>query len=133
MANTDRLVRLRDFLAEGAGAPFTWGERDCALWASDWIKAERGNDPAERLRGTYGSALACARLLNDAGGLVALSAQLAARAGLIETDHPEAGDVGVLELSIGTFLAIRTREGWAVKASDGLAIRPGAATKAWAV
>ncbi len=74
MASTDRLTRLRAFLAEGAGAPFVWGERDCALWACDWIKAERGNDPAERLRGTYGSALACARLLNDAGGLVALSA-----------------------------------------------------------
>lgn len=131
--NLDRRARLRTFLAEGARLPFVWGERDCALWACDWIKAERGVDPAEALRGTYRSDRACARLLRAMGGLPALAADLAARAGILETDTPEAGDVGVIELPIGTYLALSTGAGWAIKAADGIVVSPARPTKVWAI
>lgn len=133
MANTDRRARLRAFLAEGAGAPFVWGERDCALWACDWIRSERGVDPAAALRGTYASGLACARLLRGAGGLPVLASDLAARAGIIETDTAEAGDVGLIETRDGAYLAVCTGEAWAIKASDGLAVAPARPIKVWAI
>ena len=129
----DRRDRLRAFLREGAALPFVWGGRDCALWACDWILAERGIDPAADLRGTYASGLACARLLRDAGGLPALAGRLAARAGIIETDSPEAGDVGVIETKIGAYLAVSTGAAWAIKAADGIAFTPARPARMWAV
>ncbi|MFY9292684.1 MAG: hypothetical protein WAP03_18620 [Methylorubrum rhodinum] len=129
----DRLLRLDAFLRDAVHLPFVWGERDCSLWACDWIRAERGVDPAEALRGTYASRLACARLLREAGGLPALAGTLAAQAGLIEIDTAEAGDVGVIELPTAAYLALSTGTRWAFKAADGLAVAPARPIRMWAV
>ncbi|MBA9071621.1 hypothetical protein FHR71_005407 [Methylobacterium sp. RAS18] len=133
MAGVDRLVRLGAFLREGAGLPFVWGERDCSLWPCEWIKAERGIDPAEHLRGTYSTALACGRILHEAGGLPALAARLAASAGLLTTDAPEAGDVGLVEFLNAPLLAICAGGKWAIKTKDGLVIVPANPAQAWIV
>ena len=133
MSSGDRLARLSAFLREGAGLPFVWGQRDCSLWPCEWIKAERGIDPAEALRGTYDTALACARIQRAAGGLPALAAALAARAGLLATDTPEAGDVGLVELADMPLLALCTGPKWAIKTKDGLVIVPATPVQAWIV
>lgn len=133
MAAGDRLSRLDAFLREGARLPFVWGERDCSLWPCEWIKAERGIDPAEHLRGTYDSALSCARILREAGGLPALAARLAASAGLLATDVPEAGDVGLIETPDAPLLALCTGPKWAIKTKDGLVIVPATSAQAWIV
>ncbi len=129
----DRLARLSAFLREGAGLPFVWGERDCSLWPCEWIKAERGIDPAEHLRGTYSTALTCARILHAAGGLPALASRLAASAGLLTTDAPEAGDVGLVEIAGTPLLAICAGSTWAIKTKDGLVIVPTTPMQAWIV
>lgn len=133
MHAADRARRLDAFLRAGAGLPFVWGERDCSLWPCEWIKAERGIDPAEHLRGTYDTALACGRILHAAGGLPALAANLAASAGLLTTDHPEAGDVGLVELADTPLLALCTGPNWAIKTKDGLVIVPATPVQAWIV
>lgn len=133
MAAGDRVSRLSAFLREGARLPFVWGERDCSLWPCEWIKAERGIDPAEHLRGTYDNALACARIQRAAGGLPVLAAALAARAGLLTTDAPEAGDVGLLTLLDAPLLALCTGPKWAIKTKDGLVIVPATPAQAWIV
>jgi hypothetical protein len=85
------------------------------------------------LRGTYDSALTCARILRDAGGLPALATQIAARAGLLTTDAPEAGDVGLVEFLNAPLLAICAGEKWAIKTKDGLVIVPATPAQAWIV
>ncbi|WP_437871515.1 DUF6950 family protein [Methylorubrum extorquens] len=133
LPRADRLARLNTFLREGAGLPFVWGQRDCSLWPCEWIKAERGIDPAEHLRGTYDTALACARIQRDAGGLPALAAHLAARAGLLTTDAPEAGDVGLVEFLDAPLMALCTGPKWAIKTKDGLVIVPATPVQTWIV
>lgn len=133
MVAGDRLARLGAFLREGAGLPFVWGQRDCSLWPCEWIGAERGIDPAEHLRGTYNTAMACGRILRGAGGLPTLAGVLAARAGLLTTDHPEAGDVGLVEFLDAPLMALCTGPKWAIKTKDGLVIVPATPSQAWIV
>jgi hypothetical protein len=45
--------RLSAFVAEHRAPPFVWGERDCCLFAADWVEACTGVDPAAALRGRY--------------------------------------------------------------------------------
>ena len=77
--------------------------------------------------------MACGRILHEAGGLPALAAHLAARAGLLTTDAPEAGDVGLVEFLNAPLLAICAGEKWAIKTKDGLVIVPAAPVQAWTV
>lgn len=129
-----RNERLTAFLAEGARTPFVWGVRDCAMWVADWIAAERGADPAHDLRGTFRCHLGSARLQRRSGGLTTLVAGPLAAGGLVETDKPAAGDVGVVMTKAGEIAGICMGGGlWAVKAKDGVAVAPAALIKAWSI
>ena len=130
---SDRSSRLTAHLAAGASLPFVWGERDCCLWVNDWIKAERGCDPGGELRGTYASAGECARLLNRHGGFLALIPTAMERAGLLATDAPRPGDVGIVPTGKDWMMAICLGERWALKAKDGLAVIPSSLFLAWSV
>jgi len=48
--------------------PFEWGAHDCMLWAASCVEAITGFDPASDLRGTYQTALAAYRIIEDRGG-----------------------------------------------------------------
>jgi hypothetical protein len=130
---TDRASRLTAFLAEGSALPFVWGERDCTLWVADWIKAERGFDPAAARRGSYATASECWRLLRRAGGLASVVTVALAQASLAETDAPDVGDVGLVETAVGPMMAICTGAAWALKSIDGIAILPIAPVRVWAL
>lgn len=84
---------LAAFLRASSARPFVWGDRDCALWATAWIAARRGSDPAAYLRGTYDTALGCYRVLRREGGLYSLAVKIARNAGIASTDNPQSGDV----------------------------------------
>ena len=45
--------RLGRFVGDRLGTSFAWGERDCCLFAADWVRTCTGEDPAQGLRGSY--------------------------------------------------------------------------------
>lgn len=129
-----RNERLTAFVATGASLPFVWGIRDCALWVADWVAAERGIDPALDFRGTFLCHLGSRRLQRMAGGLAVLVAGPLAAIGLVETEDPAAGDVGVVVSSVGEIAGICMGGGlWAVKTKDGVAFVPATLLKAWRI
>lgn len=125
---------LDAFLESSALRPFVDGETDCALTVADWVEAVTGIDPAAHLRGRYKTALGRERLLRKLGGLEAVMADCAARAGLQETGSPGRGDIGLICLASGVEIAgICTGRLWSMASSDGhLAIR-GEVMRAWRV
>lgn len=126
---------LSSYLQAGAGLPFVWGERDCCLWACDWIRARRGVDPAAPLRGRYSTGAGALRHLERGGGFELLVRRRFAIAGLLETASPKPGDVGMIETETGMrlALAIKTASGWAAKASAGVTVAAFPCRVAWTV
>lgn len=124
---------LAAFLRASLREPFVWGERDCALWAANWILERRGIDPAASLRGRYGTALGCARIAKAHGGIAGHAASLLDAAGFAETTDPKPGDVGVIETPVGQAVVIRTERGWAWKAKHGLSIVQATHVAAWSI
>lgn len=124
---------LPAFLAEGGRVPFVWGERDCCLWACDWVRSARGIDPAAPLRGSYSTRAGAYRHILAAGGLRTLAITLAAQAGLSETSDPLPGDIGLVRTGQQEVLAVKTRVGWAAKAPQGIVTGPFDMVVAWSV
>lgn len=67
-----RAALLRAFLAECLASDFAWGRADCCAFGADWALRLRGRDPMASRRGAYADARGAARLVAEAGGLVAL-------------------------------------------------------------
>lgn len=76
--------------------PFQWGWADCMLDVADWLQAASGRDLGAQWRGRYATAEECRALFRARGGLARAMRQDAAAAGLIETDAPAPGDVGIV-------------------------------------
>jgi hypothetical protein len=121
------------FLRAGAGRRFVWGECDCLLWMAEWVSVRIGVDPARELRGAYRNALAAKRIVDSAGGELALVSDLARRVGLSFTDDPLPGDIGLVKTDFGYVGAIRLLRGWAIKADLGVALVSHPARAAWSV
>lgn len=64
--------RLGAFIAGHLGASFAWGERDCCLFAADWVRTCTGEDPAQGLRGTYGDEAGALGVISRHGGFYRL-------------------------------------------------------------
>lgn len=124
---------LADHIRDGAGKPFSWGEADCCLFACDWVLARRGVDPMATWRGTYATRLGVYRRINKSGGFLAAVTLEMEAAGLMRTNDPQPGDVGVVQGPQGPVLAIRTPTGWACKAERGLIVAMFPFVRAWAV
>lgn len=137
MSSTRTVERLASFLERASLTRFEWGRWDCSLWLADWLVANGYTDPASHLRGRYETALGCARLLRDEGGLLAVVTACAEKAGLRRTYEPRAGDVGVVEA-----LTDRGREPvgglctgarWAILTHGGIMAGPTTPLIAWEV
>jgi hypothetical protein len=132
---------VSDFLLQSSQRRFQWGVCDCCLFLADWIAWRDGIDPARHLRGTYASERAMRRLLLAAGGIEAVVADCARRAGLVPTSSPIAGDVGLVRCAIGYWRgrgilvpvgAICVGGGrWAIKPQRGLLIDKFPPIRAW--
>ena len=93
-----KFERLDLFLEAALERVWTWGEWDCALCPADWVMALGHPDPAAHLRETYHTAHGAARVVRQAGGMVALWTEVAARAGARPVTAPRKGDVGLIRL-----------------------------------
>lgn len=121
-----KVHELQEFLRRGAETSFGFGICDCALWACDWIVAQRGVDPGAAFRGRYLTGLGCARLLLRHGGLPALADDVFHRAGLLRRwGEPQAGDIGCIRTTAGEALAIHTGTRWAWKGERCLTVSAG--------
>jgi len=69
----DWQLRLAEFMGSRFAMPFNWGTNDCCLFAADAVLAMTGIDHAASLRGTYTTALGAQRIVDDAGGMLALT------------------------------------------------------------
>lgn len=123
--------RFDAFLRERMATPFQWGVHDCCLYAADAVRASTGVDLAADLRGTYGTALAAAHVLQSVGGL----AGAASRAGPeIAPLTARVGDVGIVNDGHQDALAVCHGEVWLVPGKDGVGALPfDAAKRAWRV
>ncbi|MFC5370939.1 DUF6950 family protein [Brevundimonas faecalis] len=125
---------LDAFLEGMARRPFVDGVHDCALTVAEWVAAATGcPDPAVHLRGRYSTALGRERLLRRLGGLEAVMADCAARAGLVETANTVRGDVGLIETEGQALAAICLGRRWAIQGA-GVEVRTAERViRAWSV
>lgn len=127
-------VTLDTFLEQMAATPFVDGQSDCALTIADWVMARNGcADPAHDLRGRYASPSARWKLLKGRGGLKAVIATCAARAGLDSTESPRREDIGLVVFGKRPTAAICLGVRWAAK-GEGLVVQtPKRIIAAWRV
>ena len=103
--------------------PWQWGVADCCTAACDVFVRLHGLDPMQPLRGRYSTEMGAARHIARAGGWLAMGDALAARAALVLTSAPVAGDIGVIRDAAGRLaLGICVGDGmWAGKTERGFA------------
>jgi hypothetical protein len=100
----DWRTRLNAALLDAKAQPFDWGDRDCALFCADCIKAMTGEDIAADLRGTYSTAMGALKAIRSTGAddLVSLAANR------MTEIHPA-------RATSGDLMAMRAEEtGWAL-------------------
>lgn len=119
--------RLADYLRWAGAQPFAYGRWDCLIGlVAEWVRRERGGDPAAPWRGRYSTALGCARLVKREGGLLAVLSRGAALAGLEAAVAPRAGCIAAVEPhgAAGGSLAgaICTGAAWAVLSPAGIGL-----------
>lgn len=132
------------FAASSNAQDFQWGQRDCMLDIGDWLFATTRIDLSSKWRGRYGSADECRALFRRDGGITRVMRREAAAAGLVETDRPKPGDIGLVK-AFGA--VIRARRGalfpmggilmasgrWRVRALEGHITHPFPLIVAWAL
>jgi hypothetical protein len=126
-------MTLAEYLQAGASEPFKWGRTDCVRFACDWVKRQRGVDPAEAFRGSYFSEADADAHLAAGGGLEALARRRMAAVGVPETANPQPRDVGIVKMPTGNVAAIKTPIGWAVKSNKGIVVKDMPVLVAWSL
>ena len=112
---------LRSYLKTACEEPFVYGRNDCGHWVGRWVERCRGVNPFAAYLDRYTTKIGCARVVNRAGGLLALAHREFARAGMsgIEPSSAIMGDVGCLSTEAGPALMIKASgQRWAWKGGD---------------
>ncbi|WP_413614745.1 hypothetical protein MRB56_12620 [Halomonas cupida] len=91
MRHSDWVKQLHTHITAALGRPFSWGENDCCLFASDACLAVCGVDPAASYRGRYHSAMGAARVLKSEHG--SISAAFDAHFSRVDPALAQRGDV----------------------------------------
>jgi hypothetical protein len=126
------LIELQEFLRDSAKKKFDWVSCNCGFWVCEWIKLVTGNDPVDDIRGRFKTASGFRRFVMSSGGNEAFSCSIAKRAGLVGTDRPMLGDIGLVATGDGATMAIKLdADKWACKTLDGIAIAPFGQIAAW--
>lgn len=99
---------LHEMIEATRRQPFAWGERDCALFAADCVKAMTGLDLGFGFRGAYGDAAGAMKAIRRAG----FDDLPAVVASFFEEIHP-------VRAGAGDIAAIETAEGWALGVYGG--------------
>ncbi len=128
---------LQIYTMQAASKPWIDGENDCCTLAADWCVARGHSDPMERWRGKYDSEDGAREFIDDYGGLVALWLVGMADAGIEETETPEIGDIGIVQVlgKRGPELvgAICTGRWWQMRSPRGIYAGKIKPLIAWAV
>jgi hypothetical protein len=128
----DIASELTQFIRESAGRPFDWVACNCGFWVCEWISRQTGSDPVEGVRGRFKTASGFRRHVAASGGNEEFSCRIAERSGLVETDKPVPGDVGLVATGDGATMAIKVDANrWACKTLYGIAIGPFEQITAW--
>ena len=103
--------RLGDYLAGERDGEFSWGTRDCVLFASGAVAAMAGEDPAAAIRGRYATRIGALRKLHQEGAasvgelagmrFEAAPPAFARRGDLVTTVGFGAGGIGALGVCVG--------------------------------
>lgn len=95
----ERGERLRLMVEDLKGKPVEWGVDDCSTLPAQWVAEITGREFDWPF---YDTREGAARIIDEAGGLVAVWQPIARQLGLIERhDTPEIGDIGIIETSQG--------------------------------
>lgn len=126
------MAEVMGVVADVMRRAWAWGEADCCAAACEVFRRLHGVDPMGALRGACQTREDAERIIASHGGMVAMVERLTAAAGLVRTDAPRPGDLGLtFERPEGRALCICVGFGrWAAKTARGYAII-GAAERAW--
>jgi hypothetical protein len=143
------MSHLLDYIEAAGKRPWVWGQMDCVTFACGWIRRVTGSDPSAGFRGRYSSADEARELQKEEGGFVFIVRHEFERIGLVETMHPESGDVGLVNVPlatatapdapvsvlpvVGAVLAIRLGSMWAVRGARGVKAGEFSMLRAWSV
>lgn len=90
---------IESFLKEWAGTPAVWGKTDCGMRVADYVLAQTGKDPAAEMRGQYSNFDECVdMILGRWGSILEMARYGFESVGLRPTNHPQNGDVGVVQV-----------------------------------
>jgi hypothetical protein len=126
----DWAARLEALVADRLAQPFEWGQRDCALWAADVVKACTGVDVAADVRGRYADRAGAVRAYKRIGGLTrACDARLGAA---IDPALAQVGDIALAD-EAGKHMLVSNGGGhWMGQGPAGLVtVRDGGILRAW--
>lgn len=124
---------LAHFIEARRNQPFEWGVNDCCLFASDWVRACTGTDPADGIRGTYASALSAARVISAHGGMIGLVQKLGEPLGMnpVHALSASRGDLVIQDNGKGASLGIVLGPCAAFVAAEGLMFFPFPHSPCW--
>ena len=127
-------AQLHRWMAE----PFVWGETDCLMSLANYLVAAGYDDPGADLRGLYSDAVSCHKLTGFLRDPLAVVKPRFEAVGLVPTDTPKRGDVGLLRIvSEGKQVVaggVCTGDNWAVKGEHRLTIgKPLEIIAAWSI
>lgn len=127
-------MNIADYIAAEAQKPFRWGETDCVSTTDRWIRLCTGLSPLAWVERDYLSADEAERILADRGGLAVLVNRAMRGVGIVKTDDPQAGDVGLVVHDGKLCMAIHTGDYWFSHDERGLVGKPlDAVWKAWRI
>lgn len=126
---------LASFVETRRSQPFAWGSNDCCLFASDWIMLCTGFDPAEKIRGTYSTALGASRILRSLGGVQGVVTKLGEPLGLqpVNPQMAQRGDLTMQDNGQGSCLGIVLGQLAAFVGKNGLVFLPYSSAACWKV
>lgn len=126
--------RLQTTVRNYEGAPWVWGETDCAMFAAACVFAVRGVDPSKTWRGIYDTRLgSVSRLMHRGHRTLAAAAHAElTKLGAIEID-PHAAQCGDIGVTIDDILAVRLPRGFIARRETGDYGVARYIQKAWAI
>ena len=106
------------FIRAAMRREFIWGEFDCILFCTDWVRIVTGIDPAARWRGGYHNEADARDIIAAFGSLTALCDE--GYSGILERREPEAALVGIIKTPDGDVGAVRSGMSWVVLTERGI-------------
>lgn len=125
---------IADFISAEVQKPFRWGETDCVSTANRWVENTTGLSPLDWVGRHYLNEFEAMQILQAHGGLALLVNRSMRAVGIVKTNDPHVGDVGLI-IHLGKLcMAVHAGGFWFSHDQNGLIGAPlNAIWKAWRV